>query len=322
MRTFGRGLRVIQSYRQSDSDPLEPEELASALKVMVGAGLTEYDTARSYGKEHIIGAAVASLPPELSAQLTISTKTSPTNPDGGGRGGFSRAAVLRQGDMSREQLQRKQVLVCYLHSPDVETDLDETLAAMDDLYRQGFFQEFGVSNFPAWQVMQIWMKCKERGFCLPRVYQGVYNPIARQVEADILPCCRMLGMRFNAWVAPPSPPLRPPPSTASRNREHHGTVWLSCAGTLRGQLACCSSRGRTAPRLSCAGRSAGGTTGARTPAWAWTATARQLRSRGPWPPSPQRCAGSTLPAGRRGFRSRRQPLAGTSTTLNSRQGTA
>ena len=34
MRTFGRGLRVIQSYRQSDSDPLEPEELASALKVM------------------------------------------------------------------------------------------------------------------------------------------------------------------------------------------------------------------------------------------------------------------------------------------------
>ncbi len=198
MRTFGRGLRVIQSYRQSDSDPLEPEELTSALAVMIGAELTEYDTARSYGKEHILGAAVAKLPAELSAQLTISTKTSPNNPDGGGPGGFSRAAVLRQGDLSREQLQREQVLVCYLHNPDVETDLDETLGAMDELYRQGFFKEFGISNFPAWQVMQIWMKCKARGFCLPSVYQGVYNPIARQVEAEILPCCRMLGMRFNA----------------------------------------------------------------------------------------------------------------------------
>jgi aflatoxin B1 aldehyde reductase len=199
MRTFGRGLRVIASYRQSDSDPLEPEELASALAVIVGAELTEYDTARSYGKEHILGAAVAKLPADLSAQLAISTKTSPNNPDdGGGLGGFSRAAVLRQGDMSREQLQREQVLVCYLHNPDVETDLDETLGAMDELYRQGFFKEFGISNFPAWQVMQIWMKCKERGFCLPSVYQGVYNPIARQVEAEILPCCRMLGMRFNA----------------------------------------------------------------------------------------------------------------------------
>lgn len=50
------------------------------------------------------------------------------------------------------------------------------------------------------QVMQIWMKCKERGYCLPKVYQGVYNPIARQVETEILPCCRMLNMRFVAYV--------------------------------------------------------------------------------------------------------------------------
>jgi aryl-alcohol dehydrogenase-like predicted oxidoreductase len=152
MRTFGRGVRVIQAYRQSDSDLLEPEELASALTVMVDADLTEYDTARSYSREHILGAAVASLPPEVAARLTISTKTSPVNPDGGGPGGFSRKAVLRQGDLSREQLQLDQVLVCYLHSPDAETDLDETLAGMDELYRQGFFQEFGISNFPAWQV--------------------------------------------------------------------------------------------------------------------------------------------------------------------------
>ena len=91
MRTFGRGLRVIQSYRQSDSDPLEPEELASALTVMVGAKLTEYDTARSYGKEHILGAAVASLPEKLStrsstgmaeAQGDSSPPWSPTHPGG------------------------------------------------------------------------------------------------------------------------------------------------------------------------------------------------------------------------------------------------
>ena len=172
---------------------------------MHAADLTELDTARSYGAgpraaEVLLGAALASLPPSIADAFTISTKVSPNQgvepiPERG----FAHAAVLNQGDVSRAALGRQEVLVLYLHSPDAETDLDETLAAMNELHQQGMFHDFGISNFPAWQVMQIYMKCQARAYPLPTVYQGVYNPISRQVEAEIIPCVRMLGMRFNCY---------------------------------------------------------------------------------------------------------------------------
>eukprot|EP01047_Picozoa_sp_COSAG01_P016425 COSAG01_NODE_841_length_13175_cov_26.426124_16_plen_367_part_00 len=200
-RTYGRGLRVIHSYRhQSDSEPIEPEELAQALRMMVEGGLCEYDTARSYGKEPLLGAALRRLPLAISARIAISSKASPKMPDVGSRGGFTRSRMLQQAEASRAELGRDSVYVLYLHNPDLVTDLNETLAAVDELWKQGFFAEFGLSNFPAWQVMQIYDLCRQHGFSFqPRVYQGCYSPLARQCEAEIIPCCKMLGMRFNCY---------------------------------------------------------------------------------------------------------------------------
>ena len=126
-------------------------------------------------------------------QIRVSTKSDPANQ------GFRRAALAEQADTSRAELRRDSVYILYLHNPDLTTDLDDALEGINDLYQQGFFEEFGLSNFPAWQIMQIYMKCKEKGFPLPQVYQGAYNALTRQVESEILPCCRMLGMRFNAY---------------------------------------------------------------------------------------------------------------------------
>jgi aflatoxin B1 aldehyde reductase len=47
-------------------------------------------------------------------------------------------------------------------------------------------------------VLQLY-KCKELGYVLPSVYQGNYNPLARQAEASLLPALRMLKMRFYAY---------------------------------------------------------------------------------------------------------------------------
>jgi aflatoxin B1 aldehyde reductase len=45
-------------------------------------------------------------------------------------------------------------------------------------------EEFGLSNFAAYEVAQIWTICKERGYVLPTVYQGAYNLIQRGAEAE------------------------------------------------------------------------------------------------------------------------------------------
>ena len=42
------------------------------------------------------------------------------------------------------------VKILYLHAPDHETPLLETLTAINDLYKERKFEEFGLSNFSSW----------------------------------------------------------------------------------------------------------------------------------------------------------------------------
>lgn len=45
-------------------------------------------------------------------------------------------------------------------------------------------EEFGLSNYMAWEVAEVVGICKRRGFVLPTVYQGVYNLVYRVPEAE------------------------------------------------------------------------------------------------------------------------------------------
>ena len=46
------------------------------------------------------------------------------------------------------------------------------------------------------QTVQIYYICKQHGWVLPSVYQGLYNPLARQVEVELLPALQTLGIAF------------------------------------------------------------------------------------------------------------------------------
>ena len=51
-------------------------------------------------------------------------------------------------------------------------------------------EEFGLSNYMAYEVAEIVGICKRRGFVLPTVYQGPYNLIFRVSEAEyVQPAC-------------------------------------------------------------------------------------------------------------------------------------
>lgn len=66
-------------------------------------------------------------------------------------------------------------------------------------FEAGKFARFGLSNYPAWRVAEIHSLCKHRGWVLPTVYQGMYNPVTRAVEAELFPCLRALGIAFYAY---------------------------------------------------------------------------------------------------------------------------
>ena len=53
-------------------------------------------------------------------------------------------------------------------------------------------EELGLSNYASWEVSEIVGICKARGFVLPTVYEGIYNPLDRMVEDELFSCLRLL----------------------------------------------------------------------------------------------------------------------------------
>ncbi|KAG0301682.1 Aflatoxin B1 aldehyde reductase member 2 [Dissophora globulifera] len=126
--------------------------------------------------------------------LTVDTKVFPVQ-----LGGLNAARVRQSLQDSLAALKTTQCHVFYLHAPDYATPIQETLQAIDSLYREGRFKEFGLSNYPAWTVAQIYYLCKINGYVLPTVYQGMYNAFTRSIEPELLACLDELNIRFHAY---------------------------------------------------------------------------------------------------------------------------
>ncbi|PPQ66846.1 hypothetical protein CVT26_009625 [Gymnopilus dilepis] len=84
----------------------------------------------------------------------------------------------------------------YLHAPDHTVPYEVTLKAVNDLYREGYFKRFGISNYAAWEVAEIVSICRANGYIQPTAYQGIYNAVHRAVEPELLPCLRKFGISF------------------------------------------------------------------------------------------------------------------------------
>ncbi|XP_015268082.1 PREDICTED: aflatoxin B1 aldehyde reductase member 2 isoform X2 [Gekko japonicus] len=170
------------------------EASGAMLKAFLGRGHRELDTAHMYAggeSERILGALLAAEPP---GAVKVATKANPWD------GKTLKAdSIHSQLETSLQRLQMKSVDLFYLHAPDHETPLEETLQACDKLHKEGKFKELGLSNYAAWEVAEICTLCKAHNWILPTVYQGMYNATTRQVELELLPCLRHFGIRFYAY---------------------------------------------------------------------------------------------------------------------------
>jgi len=144
--------------------------------------------------ENIIGRNLGKL--EIKKPLCIATKVNALA-DSGKK--LTKENVHKQFNTSLQRLQVPSVSLLYLHGPDYETPITETLEAINSLYKEGKFKEFGLSNFPAWQVMNIYRICEKNNWLCPSVYQGMYNAVTRSIEIELIPALRELGIRFYAY---------------------------------------------------------------------------------------------------------------------------
>ncbi|HUG37359.1 MAG TPA: aldo/keto reductase, partial [Candidatus Limnocylindrales bacterium] len=113
---------------------------------------------------------------------------------------------------------------------------EEQLRALDDLVRQGKVLYVGVCNFQAWQVCRaLWLQ--ERLDAAPLIaVQNPYSLLNRELEAEMFPLVRELGLGIMAYAplgtgllsgayAPGQPP--PPGSLWSERRGRHLDLMLA-----------------------------------------------------------------------------------------------
>ena len=127
-------------------------------------------------------------------QVVLATKTCMPLGQGPNNQGLSYGRIMAACEASLRRLNTDYIDLYYLHFPDLQTPLEETLRAMDDLTRQGKVRYVGVSNHPAWQACEALWISDRRGFRPPGVTQNKYHVLDREVEAELLPLCTAHGL--------------------------------------------------------------------------------------------------------------------------------
>ena len=161
-------------------------------------GINYIDTADMYdkgGSEEHVGRAVKG----KRHQLIIATKFSRRMGDGPNDSGGSRYYIMRAVEASLRRLQTDYIDLYQMHEPDPETPIEETLRALDDLIRAGKVRYIGTSNFDAWQICEALWVSRTQNLHSFITEQPLYNILARGVEKELVPFCRVHNIGIIPW---------------------------------------------------------------------------------------------------------------------------
>jgi 1-deoxyxylulose-5-phosphate synthase len=172
------------------------------------AGVNCIDTADIYGKdgwdtpcrgpaEEIVGKALKG----RRQAVVLATKVAALTGPGANDRGLSRKHIVEGVHESLRRLQTDYIDIYYLHEPDYETPLEESLETLDDLVRQGKILYVGLSNYYAWQVCKALWHADKRNLAGVACIQMVYNLVARDSELEMMRLCEAEGIGINVWGA-------------------------------------------------------------------------------------------------------------------------
>ncbi|WP_145554942.1 aldo/keto reductase [Yersinia canariae] len=153
-------------------------------------GITHFDLANNYGPppgsaELNFGRILHQDLRPYRDELIISSKAGYTMWPGPYGDWGSKKYLVASINQSLQRMGLDYIDIFYHHRPDPNTPLEETMAALDLLVRQGKALYIGLSNYPAAQMRQACEILAQLGTpCL--IHQPKYSMFERWIEADLL----------------------------------------------------------------------------------------------------------------------------------------
>ncbi len=161
------------------------EESSRIVDRCLDAGINFFDTANVYNQgrsEEILGRALG----PRRKDIVLASKARGAMGDPVEYEGLSAAAVRGAIEASLARLGTDYLDIYYLHQPDGETPIDETLGVLEELRNEGKIRYPATSNYSAWQLCEMHAMCDKSGYAKPWISQPMYNMLARGIEQEYL----------------------------------------------------------------------------------------------------------------------------------------
>ena len=169
------------------------EEARRIVDRCLDVGINFFDTANVYNQgksEELLGEALGSRRQDIIlASKVRGVMKVPTD-----HSGLSREAIRCALTASLDRLQPDYLDIYYLHLPDYETPIEESLAAMDELKQEGKIRYLATSNYSAWQMCEMFTICEREGYAKPWIAQPMYNLAARGIEQEYMAFTNKYGI--------------------------------------------------------------------------------------------------------------------------------
>ena len=180
------------NFGRRTPEPESKKIVARAIEL----GVRTIDTANAYGdgvSERIVGEALRG----QRDAVVLATKCGFGRVDGKPEG-LGRARLMRAIDESLERLGTGWVDIYYLHVPDHATPIGETLDAVAELLESKKIRAWGVSNYAAWQILEM-MQVQKHGLPRPAIAQQLYNVLLRQLDVEYFPFARQYELHTTVY---------------------------------------------------------------------------------------------------------------------------
>jgi aryl-alcohol dehydrogenase-like predicted oxidoreductase len=200
-RTLGQNGPIVSAIsmgRGSQAVRLEDEPAVKSFNVTIRRafelGLNFFDSSDAYwGSRHevLLGRAVK----DFRDQILLSSKFGNIDLPGGGKATNGRPEYVQAScEASLKRMGVDVIDVYYLHRVDPATPIEETIGAMARLVEQGKVRWIGVC-----EAGPETLRRAHRAYPIS-VLQTEYSLWFREVERDILPVCRELGIGYVAYA--------------------------------------------------------------------------------------------------------------------------
>ena len=193
MMSYGDPSSQAWALREDEAEPI--------VRQAAEAGITFFDTADMYSdgvSEQITGRLLEKLFPCRDDYVLATKVYYPMGHRPNDRG-LSRKHILASIDASLRRLGTDYIDLYQIHRWDDETPVEETMATLHDVVRDGKARYIGASTMRAWQFAKAQHTARAAGWTTFVSMQNRYNLVNREDEREMIPFCLDQGVGLTPY---------------------------------------------------------------------------------------------------------------------------